>query len=110
MSLPDTSNRPRIEVQGDTVVIVQHPNAGEYYVRYVGIGHPWHTIGPTGGREATPCEYAFAQAAIAMSSSPRAERALEEIAEGDCSCDGDGEVDCYPCIANAALSRKEAPS
>jgi hypothetical protein len=52
-------------VSGDTAVRVVTPKGEEYSIRYIGIGHPWHTIGPDGGRVATDAEYALAKALIA---------------------------------------------
>lgn len=56
---------PSFRVRGDTAVEVFSPAGVRYSIRYVGIGHPWHTIGPDGGRVSTDAEYALAKALIA---------------------------------------------
>lgn len=56
---------PSVRVLGDTVVEVISSQGVKYSIRYIGIGHPWHTIGPEGGRVSTNAEYALAQALIA---------------------------------------------
>lgn len=61
-----TETRPdyEYEVSGDTVVNITTPEGDHYSIRYVGIGHPWHTIGPDGGRCSTDAEHALAKALI----------------------------------------------
>jgi hypothetical protein len=51
-------------IGGDTAVEITTPGGERYSIRYVGIGHPWHAIGPEGGRVATDAEYALARALI----------------------------------------------
>lgn len=57
---------PTFRVSGDTVVEIYAPNGDLYTIRYVGIGHPWHAVGPKGGRVATGTEYLLAKALIAV--------------------------------------------
>jgi hypothetical protein len=55
-----------VRVRGDTAVEFFSPSGIRYSIRAVGIGHPWHTIGPTGGRVSTDAEVALARALIAV--------------------------------------------
>lgn len=65
---------PSIRVLGDTAVEVFSPAGVRYSIRDVGIGHPWHTIGPDGGRVATDAEIACAKAMIASAALDEEER------------------------------------
>lgn len=89
--------RWRIEVSGDTAVDVHTPSGKNYSIRWVGIGHPWHTISDGRGREATGAEYALARALIARINGPD-----KEDEDWRCEC-GDlnrlHEWSCYRCGA-----------
>jgi hypothetical protein len=56
---------PSVRVRGDAVVEVISPAGVKYTIRYIGIGHPLHTIGPDGGRVATDAECALFRALVA---------------------------------------------
>jgi hypothetical protein len=51
-------------IGGDTSVDIAGPDGVNSSIRYVGIGHAWHTIHNGRGRLSTPVEYALAQALI----------------------------------------------
>jgi len=65
------------EVSGDTAVHIKGPK-GIYSIKYIGIGHPWHTITTEEGdlprgRCATDAEFALARALIIEKEATRGE-------------------------------------
>lgn len=59
------------ELSGDTAINIASLDGGYASIRYVGIGHPWHTIENGRGRCSTDTEYALAQALIAANEQRR---------------------------------------